>query len=134
MENRRAFLRLAGSLAGASAATGARAEASPLDVPPWTREQGATAPGYGQPGPSERLTRYPRLPPRFPGASSTVTPLQGLHGILTPNGLLSEEASLDAASLPKVAMPNRDGFTADPRTDIPPSNSSFRPGERTETR
>lgn len=54
--------------------------------------------------------------------------------VLHLNGLLSEEASLDAASLPEVAMPNRNGFTADPRPDIPPPNSSFRPGERTETR
>ncbi|MGN7126157.1 sulfite dehydrogenase [Methylorubrum thiocyanatum] len=87
MENRRAFLRLAGSLAGVGAATGALAEANPLDVPPWSREQGATAPGYGRPDSRETLARYPRLPPPFPGAVATVTPLQGLHGILTPNGL-----------------------------------------------
>ncbi len=39
--------------------------------------------------------------------------------VLHLNGLLPEEASLDAASLPKVAMPNRGGFTADPRPDVP---------------
>lgn len=87
IENRRGFLRLAGSLAGAGVATGALAEASSLKVPPRTREQGATAPAYGQPRPSETIARYPRLPARFPGALSTVTPLQGLHGILTPSGL-----------------------------------------------
>ncbi|MDR7038955.1 cytochrome c [Methylobacterium sp. BE186] len=39
--------------------------------------------------------------------------------VLHLNGLLPEEASLDAGSLPKVLMPNRDGFTADPRPDVP---------------
>ena len=87
LENRRGFLRLAGAGLATGAATGALAEANALDVPPWTREQGATAPGYGRPAPEEKLARYPRLPPRFPGATSTVTPLQGLHGIVTPNGL-----------------------------------------------
>lgn len=51
--------------------------------------------------------------------------------VLHLNGLLPEDASLDAASLPKVAMPNRDGFTADPRPDVPPA---ARPAQRTETR
>ncbi|GJE28146.1 sulfite dehydrogenase [Methylobacterium organophilum] len=88
-ENRRAFLRMAGgTLAGAGAATRAFAEGEgPLEVPSWTKEQGATAPGYGRPAPGEALARYPRLPPAFPGAVATVTPLQGLHGIITPNGL-----------------------------------------------
>lgn len=52
--------------------------------------------------------------------------------VLHLNGLLPEEAILDAASLPKVAMPNRDGFTADPRPDVPPP--AARPAQRTETR
>lgn len=39
--------------------------------------------------------------------------------VLHLNGILPEDAMLDAASLPKVAMPNRDGFTADPRPDSP---------------
>ncbi len=38
--------------------------------------------------------------------------------ILHLNGLLPESAVLDATSLPKVRMPNRDGFTTpDPRPD-----------------
>lgn len=52
--------------------------------------------------------------------------------VLHLNGLLPEDASLDAASLPGIAMPNRDGFTADPRPDVPPS--AARPAQRTETR
>lgn len=41
--------------------------------------------------------------------------------VLHLNGLLAEDAALDAASLPKVAMPNRNGFTTDPRPDIKPT-------------
>ena len=38
--------------------------------------------------------------------------------ILHLNGILPESAVLDAASLPKIRMPNRDGFTTpDPRPD-----------------
>jgi cytochrome c len=39
--------------------------------------------------------------------------------VLHLNGLLPENAELDAAALPKVAMPNRNGFTSDPRPDMP---------------
>ncbi|MHC2019368.1 c-type cytochrome [Methylobacterium sp. CM6247] len=39
--------------------------------------------------------------------------------VLHLNGILPREAELDAASLPKVRMPNRDGFTADIRPDVP---------------
>ena len=37
--------------------------------------------------------------------------------LLHLNGILPADASLDAASLPKVQMPNRNGFTTDPRPD-----------------
>jgi S-disulfanyl-L-cysteine oxidoreductase SoxD len=40
--------------------------------------------------------------------------------ILYLNNIVSEDAVLDAASLPRVKMPNRDGFTSpDPRPDVP---------------
>jgi len=35
------------------------------------------------------------------------------------NGLVSENDVLDQTSLPKVQMPNRNGFVADPRPDVP---------------
>jgi len=39
--------------------------------------------------------------------------------ILFLNKIVPEDAVLDASSLPKVAMPNRDGFTSpDPRPDV----------------
>jgi len=39
--------------------------------------------------------------------------------ILFLNGIVPENTTLDAASLLKVVMPNRNGFTADPRPDVP---------------
>ncbi|CAH2912246.1 MAG: Periplasmic sulfane dehydrogenase, diheme c-type cytochrome subunit SoxD [uncultured Paraburkholderia sp.] len=35
--------------------------------------------------------------------------------LLNRNGIVPADARLDAASLPRVAMPNRDGFVPDPR-------------------
>ncbi|HYR83235.1 MAG TPA: c-type cytochrome [Terriglobia bacterium] len=38
--------------------------------------------------------------------------------ILNLNGIIGDAAVMDAKSLPKVRMPNRDGFVADPRPDV----------------
>jgi cytochrome c len=38
--------------------------------------------------------------------------------IFNLNGLLSDDATLDASSLPAIRMPNRDKFTGDPRPDV----------------
>jgi hypothetical protein len=38
--------------------------------------------------------------------------------LLFLNGIVGERDVVDQATLPKIAMPNRDGFTADPRPDI----------------
>jgi cytochrome c len=38
--------------------------------------------------------------------------------ILNLNGIIKETDVMDAKSLPKVKMPNRDGFVADPRPDV----------------
>ncbi|HEX4985363.1 MAG TPA: cytochrome c [Burkholderiales bacterium] len=38
--------------------------------------------------------------------------------VLHLNGILGADATLDAASLPLVTMPNRDGFVGDPRPDV----------------
>jgi sulfane dehydrogenase subunit SoxC len=54
------------------------------------REQGAPAAGkpYGVPSPHEKnVVRRTRGEPKFPTAASSGTPLQDLHGIITPNGL-----------------------------------------------
>ena len=37
--------------------------------------------------------------------------------LLHMNGILGTEATLDAASLAKIRMPNRDGFVGDGRPD-----------------
>jgi cytochrome c len=39
--------------------------------------------------------------------------------LLFLNGVVGERDVVDQATLPKVQMPNRNGFTADPRPDIP---------------
>jgi S-disulfanyl-L-cysteine oxidoreductase SoxD len=41
--------------------------------------------------------------------------------VLNLNGIVAADGVMDAASLPKVRMPNRDGFVADPRPDIKPA-------------
>ena len=38
--------------------------------------------------------------------------------ILSINGIISDTDIMDAKSLPKVRMPNRDGFVPDPRPDV----------------
>jgi S-disulfanyl-L-cysteine oxidoreductase SoxD len=38
--------------------------------------------------------------------------------ILSLNGIIGASEVMDAKSLPKVRMPNRDGFVADPRPDV----------------
>jgi mono/diheme cytochrome c family protein len=38
--------------------------------------------------------------------------------ILNINGIIGSDQVMDAKSLPKVKMPNRDGFVADPRPDV----------------
>jgi cytochrome c len=41
--------------------------------------------------------------------------------LLFLNGIVIEDTTLDAASLAKIEMPNRNGFTSDPRPDTPPN-------------
>jgi cytochrome c len=41
--------------------------------------------------------------------------------ILNLNGIIDESDVMTAATLPKVRMPNRDGFVADPRPDVGPT-------------
>jgi cytochrome c len=38
--------------------------------------------------------------------------------ILSLNGLVADDATLDATSLAAIKMPNRDGFVGDPRPDV----------------
>jgi cytochrome c len=38
--------------------------------------------------------------------------------VLNLNGIIEADRVMDATSLPKVKMPNREGFVADPRPDV----------------
>lgn len=38
--------------------------------------------------------------------------------VLSLNGLVADDAVLDARALPAIRMPNRDGFVSDPRPDV----------------
>jgi sulfane dehydrogenase subunit SoxC len=95
---RRKFL--AGGAALASSAASAALSTVPANaggddnlpprVPAWTKEQGAPilTPPYGAPSPFEKnVVRRRRGPTPTDTAASTLTPLQDLHGIITPNGL-----------------------------------------------
>ena len=95
---RRAFLSrgaiLAGSAAGLWTAFRRTASASDANLPPhvpqWMTEQGTPIvnPAYGVPSPFEHdVVRRPRAKTRTMTAASSSTPLQDLHGIITPNGL-----------------------------------------------
>lgn len=39
--------------------------------------------------------------------------------LLQQNGIVAEDAILDARSLPRIEMPNHNGFIPDPRPDVP---------------
>ncbi len=41
--------------------------------------------------------------------------------LLHRNGIIGEEDVMDATTLPRVQMPNRDGFVPDPRPDVGPA-------------
>jgi S-disulfanyl-L-cysteine oxidoreductase SoxD len=43
--------------------------------------------------------------------------------ILNLNGIIAEDAVMNASTLPTVKMPNRDGFVADPRPDVGLTNT-----------
>ena len=44
--------------------------------------------------------------------------------ILHLNGIIGEDVVMNASTLPTVKMPNRDGFVADPRPDVGPTNTT----------
>src|SRR5690606_18687023 len=75
----------------------------PPNVPTWMTEQGAPilSPPYGQPSPYEKdVVRQPTDLTPTATASWSFTPLQHLHGIITPNGLFFERHH---AGVPDIA-------------------------------
>ena len=53
-----------------------------------------------------------------PGALTTPEVYAAVAFVLNLNGIIDAGMVMDAASLPKVRMPNRDGFVSDPRPDV----------------
>ncbi|MBV8624887.1 MAG: sulfite dehydrogenase [Herbaspirillum sp.] len=95
--SRRQFLRAGTALAGAALAPAVSAatagQAQPLEVAPWSKTPGEPAlwHPYGQPSAYEKnVVRRTRGNAPFPGANSSMTPLQDLFGIITPTGLVFE--------------------------------------------
>lgn len=62
------------------------------------------------------------MPYQLPGALSNDQVYALTAWILAENGIIRRSAVIDRNSLAKVRMPNRDGFVADPRPDIPAPN------------
>jgi sulfane dehydrogenase subunit SoxC len=80
----------ASALLPISMRNGASAAEPDFSVPAWQQQQGTpvTDAPYGAPSPYEKqVVRRPRVSLDFPTAGSVGTPLQGLRGIVTPNGL-----------------------------------------------
>ncbi len=99
--SRRAFIaRSSAAALGVMVSTKAAAEDL---VPEWMKKQGRPIvdPPYGQPSPHEfQLARIPfstRLPPT---ANASLTPLQHLHGIITPSGLVFERHHAGVPEIP----------------------------------
>lgn len=61
-----------------------------------------------------RTMPYPRPGSLTPDETYAVTGF-----ILYLNGIVDEKAELNETTLPRVKMPNRDGFVPDPRPDVP---------------
>jgi cytochrome c len=53
-----------------------------------------------------------------PGLLSPPEVYAAVAFVLNLNGIIDEQQVMDAATLPKVKMPNRDGFVSDRRPDI----------------
>jgi cytochrome c len=59
------------------------------------------------------------MPFDHPGTLSNDEVYSATAYVLFLNGIIGERDVMDQTSLPRVAMPNRSGFVADPRPDIP---------------
>jgi sulfane dehydrogenase subunit SoxC len=93
----------AGGLGGSMGARSASAEAMPPGVPEWMHVQGRPilSPPYGLPAKFEKdVVRRQREPRATETEAFSVTPLQDLHGIVTPNGLVYERHH---AGVPEIA-------------------------------
>jgi mono/diheme cytochrome c family protein len=59
------------------------------------------------------------MPFDHPGTLSTNEIYSVTAYVLFLNGIVGDRDVLDQSSVPRIAMPNRNGFVADPRPDVP---------------
>lgn len=59
-----------------------------------------------------------KMPYQTPGTLSPDETYALTAWVLYLNGIVKKNATLDAKTLPRVKMPNRDGFVPDPRPDV----------------
>ena len=59
------------------------------------------------------------MPFDHPGTLSTNDVYSATAYVLFLNGIVGERDVVDEATLPRIAMPNRNGFVPDPRPDVP---------------
>jgi sulfane dehydrogenase subunit SoxC len=101
--SRRRFFGQAAALGGAGALAPLKAHAGDALVPPWMQAQGrpVLSPAYGQPSPHEAdVVRRQFVGTPTTTAAASLTPVQDLHGIVTPNGLVFERHH---AGIPDIA-------------------------------
>ena len=63
---------------------------------------------------------YLAMPFNQPGSLTTDEVYAAVAYVLFLNNLVGEDDRIDAAALPRIEMPNQDGFVPDPRPDIAP--------------
>jgi S-disulfanyl-L-cysteine oxidoreductase SoxD len=63
------------------------------------------------------------MPPQKPGSLSADEVYSTTAFILYLNGIVEDEEVMNAKSLARVKMPNREGFIPDPRPDTKPAKS-----------
>jgi sulfane dehydrogenase subunit SoxC len=93
----------AGGVSAAASVRGSPAASVPPDVPEWMRMQGRPilSPAYGVPSKFEKhVVRRTREPRATDTEAFSVTPLQNLHGIITPNGLVFERHHAGVPEIP----------------------------------
>jgi sulfane dehydrogenase subunit SoxC len=93
----------AGGLSAAANGQPALAAGMPPDVPEWMHAQGRPilSPAYGEPSKFEKdVIRRIREPRATDTEAHSVTPLQNLHGIITPNGLVFERHHAGVPEIP----------------------------------
>jgi cytochrome c len=64
------------------------------------------------------------MPYNKPGSLSADEVYAVTAYLLSLNGIIKEDAQMNAKTLPQVRMPNRDGFVGDPRPDWKPAKSA----------